>query len=854
MSLAIFMLLAQAAANAPEPVPAPPGPAAQENSTARTELNLLGKTDSASGESRRNENVQFNPIDNNALRELSGRMGTTATIVEEFRPDRNYFGVEFGNQPPSPLHVAAPKRSLVHGGLHATHNNSVFSARSFFQAGSVQPARENRYGFTFGATVWRGAFLALDGGQEKLRGSVNGNILVPRLDERTPLTSDPALRRIVERFLGAYPLIGPNRPDVNERALNLNAPQSIDTHNAAGRLDQLLGDRDRLSFRYQITAQQVDAFQLVAGQNPDTATRSHTARITWSRVLSPASNLEISTGFDRVHSLLASEPNAAGPSVTIGATIEKLGPGSGIPIDRVRNAYRQAVTWRLSSGDHAWTAGWDVARVQFNGRETSSSRGVIFFRNDFGRDALTNFLMGIPSRFSTGIGPLDRGFRSWEHQFFAGDQWKVSSHLTVNYGVRFQPALGPYEVNALTEVPFDCDCNNLAPRFGFAYRLPARWGVLRGAYGTHFGEIFPVTFQQLRWVPPSFLKVEVQAPGLVDPLRGSGLGPGARHTLFEVPSNLRTPYSHQYNFSWETPAWGTSKVQLGYAGSRSHKLLMMWHTNRAVPVAGIPQTTATINLRRPDPAHFDVRRVSNSSRGYFDAARAALVMPARRGLSLDASYWWSKALDLGGAYINTAAGDDARQGQNQSESLVSRDLKGPSYFDQAHSFLLRLAYTTPAFPLGRWDLAAVFLAKTGTPFTVVSGSDGPGIGNVDGSSGDRPNVVDPSILGRTLSNPDTSVALLPRSAFRFIGPLDDRGNLGSNTFRKGGIRNLNASLSRTWTLHAEQKLTFRAESINFLNTPQFAEPGFDLTSPSFARITNTLNDGRTFLFTLKFQF
>src|SRR5205809_5414700 len=65
----------------------------------RTELNLLGKVDTASGESRRNENVQFNLIDNNALKELNIRLGTNATIVQEFLPDRNYFGVEFGNPP-----------------------------------------------------------------------------------------------------------------------------------------------------------------------------------------------------------------------------------------------------------------------------------------------------------------------------------------------------------------------------------------------------------------------------------------------------------------------------------------------------------------------------------------------------------------------------------------------------------------------------------------------------------------------------------------------------------------------------------------------------------------------------------
>ena len=76
------------------------------DSNKRIELNLLGAADTQAGESRRNENIQFNLVDNNALKELNIRLGTTATIVQEFRADRNYFGAEFGNPPSPVLHVA----------------------------------------------------------------------------------------------------------------------------------------------------------------------------------------------------------------------------------------------------------------------------------------------------------------------------------------------------------------------------------------------------------------------------------------------------------------------------------------------------------------------------------------------------------------------------------------------------------------------------------------------------------------------------------------------------------------------------------------------------------------------------
>lgn len=438
--------------------------------------------------------------------------------------------------------------------------------------------------------------------------------------------------------------------------------------------------------------------------------------------------------------------------------------------------------------------------------------------------------------------------------------------MTLNYGLRYQPVTRPTEVNNLNDLPYRCDCNNVAPRLGFAYRLPGGWGLLRGAYGLHFGEIFPVTFQQIRFDPPGTLKFEIRAPDLADPrgrLGPADLGPGARSTIFVIPRDLVTPYSHQYNFSWEPFSLQNWKLQVGYVGSRSLKLLMQWRTNRAIPVPGTPQTTATINDRRPDPRHFEVRDVVNASRGYYDAARVAVGVPNWRGLSLDAAYWFSKAIDLGGNYTSTAAGEGSSIILSQSDKLILQDLKGPSAFDQTHAFLLRFAYAVPAPPrapgplnraLHNWNVSAVWLAKTGTPFTVVTGSDSPGFGNVDGTSSDRPNVVDPSILGRTIANPNTSARLLPRTAFSFMGPTDARGNLGFNTFRKDGIGNLNTALSRTFPIGSDKTLLFRAESINFTNAPQFDAPGLEVASPNFGQITNTLNDGRTFRFTLRFAF
>jgi hypothetical protein len=861
-----LLVISQTAAQQAEPRP----PAAEKPAEAdsksgeakkRLELNLLGQVDTAAGESRRNENIQFNLVDNNALKELNVRLGTTATIVREFLPGSNYFGAEFGNPPVAALSVSSALRPGTHGNLYVGHVNSIFSARSFFQVGDVEPARENDYGFTFSTPLGKRATLLLDGSQQRVRGSVNGNVLVPAADERTALATDPATRATVERFLKAYPAELPNRTDVNPRALNRNAPQVIDNNSAGVRLDQSLTVRDRVSWQYFFTSQSVTAFQLVAGQNPNTDTKSHKARLVWSRQWSPVSVTDVSAGFDRLGSLLRPEPNAVGPMVSTSG-LETLGPQGSIPIDRAHNVFRYAGQLRSVKGRHSWSTGFAILRRQINGFESDAHRGFFSFSNDFGRDAITNLRLGAPTQYIVSIGDVHRGFRSWDSHYYAGDTWNVSSDLSLQYGLRYQPGSRPVEVNGLNVIAYDSDRNNFAPQFGFAYRLPQPWGVLRAAYGLHYGEIFPVTFQQVRFSPPGSVKIVVTAPSLVNPLGSlnqEGDRPNARGNLYLLDPELATPYSHQYNVSWE-PEWSRSwKLQLGYVGSRSHKLLIMWYTNRAHPVPGVEQTTATINLRRPNPDYAEIRWVLNGSRGYFDAGRVSLVVPRWRGLSLDASYWFSKAIDLGSSYTNTAADLDSRLSRSQFEYETHRDMKGPSPFDQTHAFLWRSSYALPfsgrpGWPskvIGSWNISAVVLVKTGIPFNVASGSDGPGYGNVDGNGGDRPNSVDSSILGRTVGDPDTSRLLLPRSAFSFMQPTDERGNLGRNVFRKGGIRNVNAACSRTWTIGRERNLTFRAESINLLNTPQFAEPGFELANPNFGQITNTLNDGRTFRFAMQ---
>lgn len=860
--VALFLLLSQSQPPPPETAapPAAEAPKPEAGSVAaRTELNLLGQTDSKSGESRRNENVQFNLIDNNALKELNQRLGITATPTVEFAPEKNYFGSEFGTAPSSSILVPFRKAQAWRASASWGHLNSATSARSFFQVGGVQPARENQLNFTAGGRLWRGAALTLEGGAQKVRGVVNGNILVPTAAERTPLTNDPVLRPWIERVISAFQAIAPNRPDIDPRMLNTNSPQRIDNTNSLVRLDQSAGERDRIILSHRWVMQQVLAFQLLKGQNPDTTTRSHQAGMEWQRTWSPTVVTSVGLRFDRTGTILSPERNNIGPAIFVSNLLTPINANNAIPIDRAQNIWRPAARFKRVSGRRETTLGMELAYRQMNGRESDAHLGALDFFNNFGLDAMTAFRMGRPSRYFLGQGRLHRGYRNWDNWFYFGEKWNLG-RWSLDYGAGYRPISKPTEVNNIDRLPYYTDANNIGPRIGLAFKLPGRLGAFRAGYGLHFGEVFPVTFQQVRFNPPNNYKLVLQNPDLARVIRdGYRLQPGetpARSVIYDYANDLVSPYSHQYSAQWElTPAAGWT-WRLGYVGSRSIKLLNHWYTNRAQPVPGVPLTTATIDQRRALANFIEIRRVMNSSRGYFDAFRTSVTAPSFHGMNLDVSYWFSKAMDLGGDYTNTAHDVDSFRSRSQYEFNVLKDLKGRSRFDSPHAFLAKVSYSIPWLKgrTGRWAIDSVALAKNGTPFSVATGSDAPGFGNVDGISGDRPMLVDPSVLGNSITHPDLSRRQLPRSAFAFIPEGQVQGNLGRNVFRRAPVRNVNAGVSGRWTARGDIGIQVRVESINLTNTPQFAEPGFNLTDPNFGVITNTLNDGRAFRTQLSLTF
>lgn len=837
-------------APAPQPAdaePAKPAPAAAPKQEAVDR----------EGAALRNENVFASKIDTETQKLDNQRMGGSYTPLTRELVEFKYYGSEYGNVPIEPPVLGRPGNLVEtwHGELFESLQNSVFNARTFFQSGSVKPSRLNQYGGRFTGRLPGVGYLSGSFGQNKVRGMVNGNVLVPLPSERTPEATDPATRVIVARFLSAYPLEAPNRTDFDPHALNYNAPQTIDATNANLRLDRQVGQKGMLSLSHDFTRQNISAFQLVAGQNPDTAIHFQRSRLAYRFTKSASTEYSFGANFNRLRSDLHADPTAVGPRVRTSNALESLGPQGQYPLNRIENTFRYGALGyhRFSGGRHRLTFGGDLARNQLNGIDQKDIRGELLFSNNFGHTGIENLLLGLPTSYFLRFGNFVRGFRSWVTELYVADEWNVLPNLQFYVGLRHSMVTAPTEVNSLNTSPYDTDANNFSPRFGFAYRGLGDW-VFRGSYSIAFGEIFPVTYSQIRYSPPLVRAVNLSNPILTDLLRGVDLNSAnQRSALLRFNPDLATPYSHQYTLTMEH-AFGPMSLTLAYLGSRSIKVLGPLTFNRARVVPGIALTTGTVNDRRADKTIFEDMQISNAGIAYLDAAQVNWRFRALRGFTGGGTFTWSKALDQGSMYNSTAANNDLIGG-SQAETYQLQDLKGFSQFDSPYSLGLYGSQQLPAWRwLGKpvnalaskWQISGIVVAKSGTPFTLNTGSDAPGFGNVDGTGGDRPNVLNPSVLGATIGDPNTSTQMINLRNFGFVIPGQVAGNIGRNTFRKGPIFNINASLAREWKWGGPRTylLRFQADAYNLTNHPQFEAPQVNMTAPSFGKITNTLNNGR----------
>src|SRR5215216_4995214 len=268
----------------------------------------------------------------------------------------------------------------------------------------------------------------------------------------------------------------------------------------------------------------------------------------------------------------------------------------------------------------------------------------------------------------------------------------------------------------------------------------------------------------------------------------------------------------------------------------------------------VPRT----NERRANPLTSTNLAVSNGAWSYYHGLQVEWIKRLSYNFTFQAAYTFSKAIDTTSEATFVGAGDSNQTGNS------ARTARGLSRFHTPHRFTFFGTYRTPWFSgdrglmgqlFGGWQFSTVVKLAKGTPFTVVTtGVDL----NLDGFAESRPIILDPSILGRSVTEPITSTISLPSSAFRQLSTSDSGASLlGRNTFFGDGIKSVDFGIFKNFPMPWEgHRLTLRADLFNAFNHVQYGFPTTDITNANFGRIlgTGTLYSPRTIQFSLRYQY
>jgi hypothetical protein len=464
---------------------------------------------------------------------------------------------------------------------------------------------------------------------------------------------------------------------------------------------------------------------------------------------------------------------------------------------------------------------------------------------------------------------------------------------------------------------------------------------IRGGFGLFHGRVFEAIYSQIgassRFNPPRAAVVSFSNPNeeVANPTFGYVFRPGpptSQVSLTYSDPNLHMPYTEQWNFTLERQLPWKAAFQATYLGNRGIGLLFYNWGNRAQfpvvssqpasygtqaqgiftgvrfdqidpnlfdstpPPGMISLTQGRGNARRPDGRYSSFLIVSNAAWSYYNGLQLTYTQRGFKGLNLQANYTWSKNIDTGTEATSVGTGDINAA---VSETQGMRSLRGLSRIAQPQRLVFSYVYDLPFFRdqhgpkslgwaapvvarvLGGWQLAGNTTFAAGTPFTIFLGYDL----NGDGIGGDRPFLIDPSILSRSIDNarvdPKTGIqygqeklpltAFLPSAAqaaakaWTWFPGSGIVGNLGRNTFWLNGQNNWDFSIIKDVRIFGDRHhLQFRAEMYNLANRVQFGFPQFtsvvDTGVPGYqlqqnlGRINSLNNSPRNMLMMLKYRF
>ena len=604
-----------------------------------------------------------------------------------------------------------------------------------------------------------------------------------------------------------------------------------------------------------------------------------------------AENLGIQNGNDRGPGLLGIN-FSGGDASGIGSS------NIGTQQDFVTNEYEALDTVIATRGRHVVKTGFQFIRQQLNifYAGNNGRTGFMTFNGQFTGLAEADFFLGLPQDIGRGLNTGDWGHRGSVISAFTQDDWRATDHLTLNLGLRwedhtpwievynrqtnFSPFSGVEEIagqNGNSRALYNSYKSDFQPRFGFAW-TPAFLGgktVLRGAYTISSFLEGTGTNLRLPLNPPFNTEYENNYSALSFPgsttdqgltaLRAKDPFKGATIRLWDP--NVRPAKVQQWNLTVERQLPSQMLLSVGYVGQHgTHLMVPMPYFQKRLPgEAGCP-SAATSPCPSPylagNPALAAITQISgteSTGRQRYDALQASLSKRYAQGLQFQLSYTWSKTLTNSIGYY----GDGGQSGSNSAywQNLYNSAAEwGRSYFDATHNFVGSYVYELPfgkgkkygdhlnpvaSGVLGNWQLSGILSLHTGFPIT-IQGIDK----SKTTSRGPKANCLGPSGgnhgvgLGTTWFNISASAFAQPTSGF---------GSCGNNTVVGPGLREFDLGVQKEFPITESKRLEFRAEFINFTNTPIFNSPSRNVTSATFGEVLSS-QGARNIQLALKFLF
>ncbi len=547
------------------------------------------------------------------------------------------------------------------------------------------------------------------------------------------------------------------------------------------------------------------------------------------------------------------------------------------------------VIW--NRGKHNLRMGGEIRRVQQNSLTDPDARGTFTFNgyttSNFTAQGLpaagtgfdfADFLLGIPQATSDRFGIASNYFRSWVYSGFVQDDWRATSRMTLNVGLRyeyFRPftekfghlsdlAIGPgfssvgvvtaQSPGSLPDSLVRGDPYNLAPRIGLAYRPWTRRKLtMRAGYGIFYdSSVYSRFIGNLADQPPfATASTLLTSPARVLTLENGfpAINPSVLTNTYAVDPNFRTPYGQTWNFTMENEIARDLILSVGYVGTKGTQLDLLLGPNRASGAQG--------NLTLKNAQQFTYE--TSGATSIYNGLRVILRRQFHNGFSASAYYTFSKSIDdassVGGAGRTVA--------QNTFDLAAERGL---SVFDIRHRLLINETYE---FPFGQrkrylnhgglaaklvddWRVIGTTSIQSGTPLTARVLGNQSASGGIGAYFSGRAEATG---LPVSLSSSDrTTLNYFNTSAFT-LPPAGEFGNAGRNTIPGPGTVNFNMSLMRIMTLAQEKgiRLNFRVEANNIFNHPNYTGLATTVDAINFGRVTSVGNM-RTLSMTMRLMF